>query len=155
MVAATTDIPGCVCYCCAVLGIWRRQSVLATVLPHLLLLIGENPQTRARPSCTQQHEPRLPILGKIADGICLIHFSTFKQSSRTGETASLVAECRQTDSRFQRRIPDVLISPYGNRPFSFRHDEGYVIGWDFRVHLSRVNQETGILKANHKLDAPA
>ena len=137
------------------LGIRRRKSVLPPVLPHLLLLIGENPQIRARFPGTQQDESRLTILRKIADGICLIHFAALDQSARASETTSLMAERRQRDSGSQCRIPNMLVSPHDNRPFSFRRDQRHLIRWDLRVHLSRVNQEAGILKATHNLDAPA
>jgi len=43
--------------------------VLTPVLPHLILLVGHDSQIRARLACAQQYESRLPILGKVADGI--------------------------------------------------------------------------------------
>jgi hypothetical protein len=43
--------------------------VLAPVLPHLVLLMGQDPQIRTRLARAQQYESRLPILGEVAEGI--------------------------------------------------------------------------------------
>jgi hypothetical protein len=109
--------------------------VLTPMLPHLVLLVGPNPEIRARLAGTQQYESGLPILGKVADGIRLIYFSRFEQCPSAGETPSLVAERGQDNSSLQRCVPDVLVSPHTNHSFSFGRDQVYVIGWDFRFHF--------------------
>ena len=113
------------------LGIRRRKSVLTPVLPHLVLLVGQDAQVGPRLARAQQYESGLPILGKVADGIRLIHLSTLEQSSSASQAAPLVAECRHCDSGFQGSIPDVLVSPHRNGLFSFGRDQGYLVGWDF------------------------
>jgi len=46
--------------------------MLAAMLPHFILLVGENPQRGTRLAGAQQHKARLSILGKVADRIRLI-----------------------------------------------------------------------------------
>jgi hypothetical protein len=91
-----------------------QQLMLLTMFAHLFLLMGANPQRRARFAGTQQHEASLPIFGKVDQRIRLVHFAPVLQPPRTRQAISLMAKRRQGNTRSMSCVPDVFIGAYLN-----------------------------------------
>jgi len=80
-------------------GVGRRQASLTAMLPHLLLLVGQNAEIRTWFAGAEEHEPGISIRRIVAGGVLLVDFAAIQQPSRTSEASSLMAESGQPDAR--------------------------------------------------------
>ena len=98
-------------------GVWGRQASLTAMLPHLLLLMGQNAEIRTRFTCAEQYKTGVSIRRIVTSGIRLIDFAAIQQPSRTSEASSLMTESRQRDARGQGGVPDMLVRAHGDSSF--------------------------------------
>ena len=67
------------------------------VRPHLLFLMGQDAEVRARISEAEQDEPRRSILGRVTPGLRLIHLA-FEDLAGAGGTPALQAHVKQFET---------------------------------------------------------
>lgn len=93
-------------------GVGRRQPFQPPKLPHLFLLVGENPQGRSRLASAEEYEAGLAIFRKVADRVGLIDLAALQKTACAGQAPALVAECGKQNSVCKRGIPDVLFGAH-------------------------------------------
>jgi len=84
-----------------------------------VLLVGTQTQIAARLGGAEEDVAFHFVLGKIGIGAALIKRPA-QHAPGAGETAALVANCREGDSVVRGRIPDELVSMAGKASFALR-----------------------------------
>jgi len=93
------------------------------MLPHLVLLAGEDAERRTRLARAQQDKAGFAILREVAGGVGLIHLTAVDQPASAGEAASLMAQRWKMDAGSLGGIPYVLVVTDLDRAFAAGKDE--------------------------------
>jgi hypothetical protein len=79
------------------------------MLPHFVLLAGQEAQIRARLTGAKQYKAGIAVLGIVTGGVGLVDLAAIQQAGGAGQASSLMAEGGQLDASSHRGIPNVLI----------------------------------------------
>src|SRR5581483_3536375 len=125
--------------------------MFAAKFAHLARLVGANFQIRAWLACTKQNKTCFTIFRKVAYRIRLIYGAAVDKTSRARQTASLMAQRRQGDTRIVSCVPDVLIRGHLDPVFAMRRDQCDIECGMLRIGHSFIVWESWLRRARGEI----